>query len=81
MSAHPMKIPMHDSVHAPQRLTRFGEWLRSLGLALLLFLVVRTFLFQTFTIISASMESTIKRIVGVPGDVIAMRRSIDTAQR
>jgi signal peptidase I len=102
------------------------EWLRSLSFALLLFVVVRTFLFQTFTIISGSMERTllvgdfllvnraaygatipgtdlrvpgysrpeygdivvfkgvheappidvVKRIVGVPGDIISMQNGV-----
>ena len=34
------------------------EWARSMGTGLLLFLVIRTFLLQTFTIISGSMENT-----------------------
>ena len=47
------------------------EWLRSLGFGLLLFLVVRTFLFQTFTIISESMEDTL-----LVGDFLLVNRAV-----
>jgi signal peptidase I len=35
------------------------EWVKSIGMALILFLIIRTFLFQTFTVISGSMEKTL----------------------
>ncbi len=35
------------------------DWLKSIAVALLLFLVIRTFLVQTFTITSGSMENTL----------------------
>ena len=46
------------------------DWMRSLGVGLLLFLVVRTFVLQTFTIISGSMESTL-----VVGDFLVVNRA------
>jgi signal peptidase I len=35
------------------------EWVKSIGMAVILFLIIRTFLFQTFTVISGSMEKTL----------------------
>jgi signal peptidase I len=35
------------------------EWVKSIGTAVVLFLIIRTFLFQTFTVISGSMERTL----------------------
>src|SRR5690606_14681479 len=46
------------------------EWLRSLGIALLLFVVLRTFLVQTFVITSGSMEDTL-----LVGDMLLVNRA------
>jgi len=37
----------------------FDSWMRSLGIAFLLFLIIRTFLFEAFRIPSGSMEGTL----------------------
>ncbi len=46
------------------------EWLRSLGIALVLFLVLRTFIVQTFVITSGSMEDTL-----LVGDMLLVNRA------
>jgi len=46
------------------------EWLRSLGVALLLFFVLRTFIVQTFVITSGSMEDTL-----LVGDMLLVNRA------
>ena len=46
------------------------EWLKSLGVALLLFFVLRTFLVQTFVITSGSMEDTL-----LVGDMLLVNRA------
>jgi signal peptidase I len=46
------------------------EWLKSLGVALLLFFVLRTFLVQTFVITSGSMEDTM-----LVGDMLLVNRA------
>ncbi|MEX2465737.1 MAG: signal peptidase I [Gemmatimonadota bacterium] len=46
------------------------EWLRSLGVALILFFVLRTFIVQTFVITSGSMEDTL-----LVGDMLLVNRA------
>lgn len=46
------------------------EWLKSLGVALLLFFVLRTFVVQTFVITSGSMEDTL-----LVGDMLLVNRA------
>src|SRR5216117_2185043 len=82
------------------RLARwFDSWMRMLGMALVLFLLIHTFLIEAFHIPTGSMTHTrlpafgtpqrgdvvvfpfprnpdqtfVKRVVGVPGDTVAMR--------
>jgi signal peptidase I len=45
------------------------EWVKSIGIALALFLVLRTFLIQTFVITSGSMEQTL-----LVGDMLVVNR-------
>lgn len=47
-----------------------AEWLRSLGVALVLFFVLRTFIVQTFVITSGSMEDTL-----LVGDMLLVNRA------
>jgi signal peptidase I len=46
------------------------EWIKSLGVALVLFLFIRTFLVHTFVIISGSMENTL-----LVGDLLLVNRA------
>jgi signal peptidase I len=46
------------------------EWLKSVGIALVLFLILRTFLVQTFVITSGSMEETL-----LVGDMLLVNRA------
>lgn len=52
-----------------ERSTAF-EWLKSIGVALILFLVLRTFIVQTFVITSGSMEETL-----LVGDMLLVNRA------
>lgn len=56
----------------PTRTVRntFWEWTKSLGMGFLLFLVLRTFVIQTFTITSGSMEGTL-----LVGDFLVLSKS------
>ena len=47
-----------------------GEWAKSIGIAVILFLVLRTFLVQTFVITSGSMEETL-----LVGDMLLVNRA------
>jgi signal peptidase I len=47
-----------------------AEWLKSAAIGFLIFLVVRTFLIQTFTIVSGSMEGTL-----LVGDFLVLNKS------
>jgi signal peptidase I len=51
------------------------EWIKSGLIGLLIFLVVRTFLIQTFTIVSGSMENTL-----LVGDFLVLNKSAYGAQ-
>jgi signal peptidase I len=57
---------------APHRTFRqtLWEWTKSLGMGFVLFLVLRTFLIQTFTITSGSMEGTL-----LVGDFLVLSKS------
>ncbi len=46
------------------------EWVKSLGLALIIFLILRTFILNTFVIISGSMENTL-----LVGDLLVVNRA------
>lgn len=48
----------------------FTEWVKSIAIALVLFLVLRTFLVQTFVITSGSMEGTL-----LVGDMLVVNRA------
>src|SRR5512145_1308502 len=53
----------------------FDSWMRSLGMALVLFLVIRTFLLEAFQIPSGSMEHTL-----LAGDFLFVNKAVYGAQ-
>jgi signal peptidase I len=53
----------------------FDSWMRSLGIALVLFLVIRTFLVEAFQIPSGSMERTL-----LAGDFLFVNKAVYGAQ-
>ncbi len=53
----------------------FDSWMRSLGMALVLFLVIRTFLLEAFQIPSGSMERTL-----LAGDFLFVNKAVYGAQ-
>src|SRR5256884_9268530 len=58
--AQPAPVPFAPPEKRRSTLARwFDNWMRSLGMALVLFLVIRTFLIEAFQIPSGSMERTL----------------------
>src|SRR2546423_15680471 len=53
----------------------FDSWMRSLGMALVLFLIIRTFLLEAFQIPSGSMERTL-----LAGDFLFVYKAVYGAQ-
>jgi signal peptidase I len=53
----------------------FDSWMRSLGMALVLFLIIRTFLLEAFQIPSGSMEHTL-----LAGDFLFVNKAVYGAQ-
>src|SRR5688572_28958989 len=65
-------IPFGPPERRRSRLGRwFDNWMRSLGMALVLFLVIRTFLVEAFQIPSGSMESTL-----LAGDFLFVNKAV-----
>src|SRR5260221_11860591 len=53
----------------------FDSWMRSLGMALVLFIIIRTFLLEAFQIPSGSMERTL-----LAGDFLFVNKAVYGAQ-
>jgi len=76
MDAHPAPVPFAPRQKRRSTLARwFDNWMRSLGMALVLFLVIRTFLIEAFQIPSGSMERTL-----LAGDFLFVNKAVYGAQ-
>jgi signal peptidase I len=74
--ASPAPAPASPPEPTRARLARwFDSWMRSLGMAFVLFLVVRTFLLEAFQIPSGSMERTL-----LAGDFLFVNKAVYGAQ-
>src|SRR2546429_5787358 len=57
--AEPPRLPSPPPKRRSVLARWFDSWMRSLGMALVLFLIIRTFLLEAFQIPSGSMERTL----------------------
>src|SRR5207302_1950222 len=74
--AQPAPVPFAPPEKRRSTLARwFDNWMRSLGMALVLFLVIRTFLIEAFQIPSGSMERTL-----LAGDFLFVNKAVYGAQ-
>src|SRR2546428_10530085 len=74
--AHPAPVPFAPPERRRSTLARwFDNWMRSLGMALVLFLIIRTFLIEAFQIPSGSMERTL-----LAGDFLFVNKAVYGAQ-
>src|SRR2546428_13403079 len=74
--AQPAPVPLAPPEKRRSTLARwFDNWMRSLGMALVLFLIIRTFLIEAFQIPSGSMERTL-----LAGDFLFVNKARDGGQ-
>src|SRR5437016_2228912 len=74
--AHPAPVPFAPQERRRSTLARwFDNWMRSLGMAVVLFLLIRTFLVEAFQIPSGSMERTL-----LAGDFLFVNKAVYGAQ-
>src|SRR2546422_5675620 len=74
--AHVAPVPFAPPERRRSRLARwFDSWMRSLGMAFVLFLVIKTFLLEAFQIPSGSMERTL-----LAGDFLFVNKAVYGAQ-
>src|SRR5438445_894172 len=70
---------LRPPVRRPPRRSRlsrwFDSWMRSLGMALVLFLIIKTFFFEAFQIASGSMMGTL-----LTGDFLFVNKAVYGAQ-
>src|SRR5438309_1658400 len=70
--AHVAPVPFAPPEQRRSRLARwFDSWMRSLGMAFVLFLVIKTFLIEAFQIPSGSMERTL-----LAGDFLFVNKAV-----
>jgi len=70
--AHVAPVPFAPPEQRRSRLARwFDSWMRSLGMAFVLFLVIKTFLLEAFQIPSGSMERTL-----LAGDFLFVNKAV-----
>src|SRR2546427_692353 len=70
--AHVAPVPFAPPEKRRSRLARwFDSWMRSLGMAFVLFLVIKTFLLEAFQIPSGSMERTL-----LAGDFLFVNKAV-----
>jgi signal peptidase I len=75
-SASPAPRPSAPNENHRSTLARwFDSWMRSLGMALVLFLIIKTFLIEAFQIPSGSMENTL-----LAGDFLFVNKAVYGAQ-